>query len=195
MGLSAPGRLGRAVSPTSSPPTSSARPSTRPAAGSTASWRSARCCSATTEQDPEGDADHAAGRPIRIRSATASCWADARRRRPEDVQEQAELPRAARDLRPLRGRCPALVLLRQPAAVDLDPLQRAGDQGEHPRVPAAALERLQLLRDLRQHRRLRSGRRLAGRRRATRRPTLLARRRATARSPSAASSTAGSSAS
>ena len=41
----------------------------------------------------------------------------------------------------LRGRRPALVLLRQPAAVDDDPLQRAGDQGQHPRVPAAAVER------------------------------------------------------
>ena len=62
-----------------------------------------------------------------------------------------------RDLRPLRGRRPAVVLLRQPAALDLDPLQRAGDQGLHSRVPAAAVERLQLLRDLRQHRRFRSG--------------------------------------
>ncbi len=64
----------------------------------------------------------------------------------------------SRDLRPLRCRCAALVLLRQPAALDLDPLQRTGDQGQHPRVPAAAVERLQLLRDLRQHRRLRSRR-------------------------------------
>ena len=62
-----------------------------------------------------------------------------------------------RDFRSLRGRRPAVVLLRQPAALDLDPLQRTGDQGLHPRVPAAAVERLQLLRDLRQHRRLRSG--------------------------------------
>ncbi len=40
-----------------------------------------------------------------------------------------------------------------------DPLQRTGDQRQHPRVPAAAVERLQLLRDLRQHRRLRPRRR------------------------------------
>ena len=45
----------------------------------------------------------------------------------------------------------------QSAAVDLDPLQRAGDQGHHPRVPAAAVECLQLLRDLCQHRRIRPG--------------------------------------
>ena len=45
VGLSAPGP--RAISPSSSRPTSSARRSIRPAAGSTASWRSARCCSAT----------------------------------------------------------------------------------------------------------------------------------------------------
>ncbi len=83
--------------------------------------------------------------------------ADARRRRRQDVEEQAELPRAERNFRPLRGRRPAVVLLRQPAAVDLDPLQRAGHQGLHSRVPAAAVERLQFLRDLREHRRVRSG--------------------------------------
>ena len=43
---------------------------------------------------------------------------DARRGRAEDVEEQAELPRAERDLRQVRGRCAAVVLLRQPAAVD-----------------------------------------------------------------------------
>jgi isoleucyl-tRNA synthetase len=43
---------------------------------------------------------------------------DAGRRRREDVQEQAELPRAVADLRPLRRRRAALVLLRQPAALD-----------------------------------------------------------------------------
>ena len=79
---------------------------------------------------------------------------DAGRRRRQDVQEQAELSRAAGDLRSLRRRCAALVLLRQSAALDVDSLQRAGDQGQHSRVPAAAVERLQLLRDLRQHRRL-----------------------------------------
>ena len=42
----------------------------------------------------------------------------------------------------------AVVLPRQPAAVDLHPLQRAGHQGKRARVPAAAVERLQLLRDL-----------------------------------------------
>ena len=47
---------------------------------------------------------------------------DAWRRRPEDVEEQAELPRAARDLRPLRRRRPALVLFFQSAAMDLDSL-------------------------------------------------------------------------
>ena len=88
--------------------------------------------------------------------------ADAGRRRAEDVQEQAELPRAERDFRSLRGRRPALVFLRQPAPLDLDPLQRAGDQGQHSRVPAPAVARLQLLRDLRHDRRFRSGRRLSG---------------------------------
>ena len=80
----------------------------------------------------------------------------------EDGQKMSKSKRnyrePRRDLRPLRGRRPAVVLLRQPAAVDLDPLQRAGDQGDDPRVPAAAVERLQLLRHLREHRRLRSGR-------------------------------------
>ena len=118
----------------------------------------------------------------------------------EDGQKMSKSKRnyrePQRDLRPLRGRRPALVLLRQPAAVDVDPLQRAGDQGEHPRVPAAAVERLQLLRDLRQHRRLRSGRRDRGRRRASLTPDdARPAPRATGPSPSGASSTAGSSAS
>src|SRR5262249_30605483 len=78
------------------------------------------------------------------------------RRRAKDVQEQAELSRAERDLRPLWRRCPALVLLRQSAAVDVDPLQRAGDQRQYPRVPFAAVERLQLLCDLREYRWIRS---------------------------------------
>ena len=82
---------------------------------------------------------------------------DAGRGRREDVEEQAELPRAGRNFRPLRRRRPAVVFLRQPAALDFDPLQRAGHQGLHSRVPAAAVERLQFLRDLRQHRRLRPG--------------------------------------
>ena len=97
--------------------------------------------------------------------------ADAGRGRRQDVEEQAELPRAERDFRPLRGRRPAVVLLRQPAAVDLDPLQRAGDQGLHSRVSAAAVERLQLLRDLREHRRFRSGGGDRRRRRANLTPT------------------------
>ena len=117
-------------------------------------------------RDPEADsATNSRAPPIgprrRCRSVSQlhRARADAGRRRPEDVEEQAELPRAERNLRPLRGRRPALVFLRQPAPVDVDPLQRTGDQGQHSRVPAAAVERLQLLRDLRQHRRLRSGRR------------------------------------
>ena len=52
------------------------------------------------------------------------------------------------------------------------PLQRGGHQGEHSRVPPATVERLQLLRDLRQHRSIRSG---GGDRR---RPPAIGRRRA-----------------
>ena len=61
-------------------PTSSARPSTRPAAGSIACWRSARCCSARRKVTTRSPADRARSRsqrspcPIRIPSATASCW-------------------------------------------------------------------------------------------------------------------------
>ena len=76
-----------AISAGSSPPTSSARPSTRPAAGSTASWRSARCCSGSSRTETlalarlrqigraSGRGEHdARSIPIRIPSAIASCW-------------------------------------------------------------------------------------------------------------------------
>jgi hypothetical protein len=58
------------------------------------------------------------------------------------VQVTAELAQPAGDLRHVRRRRDALVLLRQPAAVDFGDLQRTCDQGEHPGVPAAALERV-----------------------------------------------------
>ncbi len=119
-GYPRPARLAAAVPRPVSRPTSSARPSTRPAAGSTACWRSARCCSARNRRRrrhgarakpqaalprrrpacdargrrPAGEAD-----PRRSLSAPLPqlhrAGADARRRRAEDVQEQAELPRAA----------------------------------------------------------------------------------------------------
>ena len=72
----------------SSPPTSSAKPSTRPAAGSTANWRSARCCSATRTVDervrriaaPHSESTLSPSVPQLHRARP-----DARRRRPEDV--------------------------------------------------------------------------------------------------------------
>ncbi len=122
-----------------------------------------------SQEDGQGTGDKRRSDPDRPPHAVAApvpqlhrAGPDAGRRRPEDVQEQAELPRAERDLRPLRSRRAALVLFRESASLDFDPLQRASDQGQHSRVPAAALERLQLLRDLRQYRRLRSGGRAVG---------------------------------
>ncbi len=205
---------------TSFPPISSARRSTRPAAGFTVCWRSARCC-LERRRRAEGSRQWAVRGRTKLSKSPQSpipnlhpipsrlpfpaslpqlhrAGADAGRGRREDVEEQAELPRAERDFRPLRGRRPALVLLRQPAAVDLDPLQRAVDQGLHSRVPAAAVERLQFLCDLREDRRFRS-RRLAHRRAGvspgqTRAGRAWPRRRAIGRWPSAASWTAGFSA-
>ncbi len=64
-------RLGAAVCRASSPPTSSARRSTRRAAGSTRSWRSARCSGGTRVAGERA----APSRSTPIRSATASSWA------------------------------------------------------------------------------------------------------------------------
>ena len=78
----------------------------------------------------------------------------ARRRRPEDVQEPAQLPRPVRDVRHVRRRRHALV-----PAVVADPARRGPrrERAGHPRrrAPgaAAALERLVLLHALRQRRR------------------------------------------
>ena len=74
VGLSAPGGLGRAVRRAVSRPTSSARRSTRPAAGSTACWRSARCLFGDGRRGRPPDAARRRRSTIRIRSATASCW-------------------------------------------------------------------------------------------------------------------------
>ena len=43
----------------------------------------------------------------------------------------------------------AVVFLLESGPVDVDPLQRTGDQGEYPRIPPAAVERLQFFRHLR----------------------------------------------
>ena len=67
----------RANSASSSRPTSSARRSIRPAAGFTASWRSARCCFARREEANAKEPVHDWPNPTALaasRSATASCW-------------------------------------------------------------------------------------------------------------------------
>ena len=147
VGLSA--RRAREKFASSSRPTSSAKRSIRPAAGSTASWRSARCCSARSEAESAGEADnpHSAIRtpqspiPHPFRNCIVLGLMLG-----EDGQKMSKSKRNYREpseiFDTLRGRRAALVLLRQSAAVDDDPLQRAGDQGQHPRVPAAALELL-----------------------------------------------------
>ena len=59
MGISEQARLARSSSATSFPPISSARPSIRPAAGSTVCWRSARCCSERREGEGRGEREAA----------------------------------------------------------------------------------------------------------------------------------------
>ena len=100
-----------------------------------------------------------------------------RRRGPEDEQEQGQRRAARRHPRPPGRRRVPLVHVREPAAVEPAPLQRRDGRRGRAQVPAHAVEHVQLLHAVRQHRPLRpDGAGVAGRGAAAARP--LARRRA-----------------
>ena len=115
-----------------------------------------------------------------------------RRRRPEDEQEQGQRGAARRHPGQAGRRRLALVHVRQPEPVEPAALQRRHGRRGGAQVPAHAVEHVQLLHGVRQHRQLRPG----GRRRAARgaaAPRPLARAasstRSCRRSPRASSST------
>ncbi len=74
------------------------------------------------------------------------------------VAKTARCPRAfaiteaLTNIRQVRGRCPALVLLCQPGAMELHQLQREGHTRQYSRVHVAHLERDQLFHHIRRNR-------------------------------------------
>ena len=130
----APHASTRAFRAAVSRPTSSARRSTRPAAGSTRCWPSRRCCSTS-----------AAYRNV------VCLGPDPGRAGPQDVEVARQRRRPVGRDRPLRRRRLPLVLLHLQAAVGRLPLLAGDDRRGGPAVPAAALEHVRLLRPLREH--------------------------------------------
>ena len=126
-----PVRDGRRLRRGASRPTSSARRSTRRAAGSTRCSPRPRCCS--TDRLPQ----RGLPRP------------DPRRRGPEDEQDQGQRRRALDRPRPPRRRRLPLVPPHRPEPVGLVPLQPRHGRRRRAPVPADALEHLRVPRHLR----------------------------------------------
>ena len=89
--------------------------------------------------------------------ARALPGAHPRRRGPEDEQEQGQRGAAGRHPRPPGRRRVPLVHVQQPAAVEPAPVQRRDGRRGRAQVPAHAVEHVQLLHAVRQHRPVRPG--------------------------------------
>ena len=98
-----------------------------------------------------------ADRGPQLLQARALPRAHPRRRRPEDEQEQGQRRGAGRHPRPSGRRRVPLVHVREPAAVESAPLRPRDGRRGRAQVPAHAVEHLQLLHPVREHRPLRSG--------------------------------------
>src|SRR5690349_1093590 len=95
---------------------------------------------------------HAAVRPLLV-SQRAVPWADPRRGGSQDVQVAGQCRRAVASDRALRGGRVPLVLLHLETAVGRLPVLTRDDWRGRPAVPSAAVERVWLLRPVRERQR------------------------------------------